>query len=174
VNERRQRPVRALVTGLVILGVLAVSSGCEVRSSVEGAQTAVAVAQTALPMAQTVMPGFQATVQAGATLAVGVMSDPQAVKASLQVLLGGSTVDLKSVPTGAPNDAVTQLTISATDTRGTFGQLDARTRQAAGGAAMLLVAQSYPKAAVSLTVIDSTGGPLVSGTKAPGEAPSLQ
>jgi hypothetical protein len=174
VNERRQRPVRALVTGLVVLSALAVASGCEVKSSVEAAQTAVAVAQTALPMAQTVMPGFQATIQAGATMAVGVMSDPQAVKASLQVLLGGATVDLKSVPAGAPNDAVTQLTISGTDTRGTFGQLDARARQASAGAAMLLVAQSYPKASVSLTVLDSTGGPLVRGTKAPGEAPSLQ
>jgi hypothetical protein len=156
------------------LVVLALGVACDARTSVEGAQTAVAVAQTALPGLQTALPGVQATAQAGATLITGVLSDPVAINAQLQVLLAGATVDLKTTPSGVANDAITQIEITATDTRGTFEQLDARARQAAGGAAMLLAAQYYPNATVALSVVDSSGGALLSGTKALGQTPSLQ
>lgn len=170
----RQRAVHAFLTGLGTLVVLAIGVACDARTSVEGAQTAVAVAQTALPALQTAVPGVQATAQAGATLVTGVLSDPVAINAQLQVLLAGSTVDLKTTPPGVANDAVTQLEITGTDTRGTFAQLDERARQAAGGAAMLLAAQYFPNASVALSVVDSSGASIFSGTKALGEAPSLQ
>jgi hypothetical protein len=174
VNERRQRAARAVVTGLVTLSALALASGCDARTSAEGVQTAVAVAQTALPAVQTVLPGVQATAQAGATAVAGVLSDPQAIIAQLQVLLAGSSVELTTLPAGAGNDVVTEVLISATDTRGALGQLDAHSRQAAAGAAMVVVAQYYPKASISLAVNDSAGAALISGTKAAGQAPTFQ
>ena len=170
-----------MVTGLVVLGALALSSGCDVGASVGGAQTAVVVAQTAvgvaqtaLPAMQTSLPGIQATAQAGATMVAAVMSDPQAINAQLQVLLAGATVEVKPTPAGATGDAVEQLAITGTDTRNSLTQMDSNTRQATAGAALLLVGQYYPKATISLTLVDTKGGPLLSGTKAPGEGPSFQ
>jgi hypothetical protein len=185
VHERRQRrqpgPTRAIATGVSIVAVLALNGGCEARSSIEGAQTAVAVAQTALPglqtalpELQTALPGVQATAQAGATVVSGVLSDPQVINVQLQMLLAGANVDLKTLPRGVANDLVTQVTIDATDTYGSFAQLDARARQAAAGGAILLAAQYYPTAIVSLTVADSDGALLQAGSKAPGQTPSLQ
>jgi hypothetical protein len=141
---------------------------------VEGAQTAVAAAQTALPGLQTALPGVQATAQAGATLVTGVLADPQAISIQLKALLAGSTIDIQTTPTGVPNDQVTRVTVSGTDTQGTFAQVDARGRQAAMVAALLLLGQYYPNASASLSVVDSAGGALVSGSKAPGESPLLQ
>jgi len=172
---------RPVVTGLVILSALAFSSGCDVGASVGGAQTAVTtaqtavgVAQTALPALQTSLPGIQATAQAGATQVAAVLSDPQAINTQLQVLLAGATVVVKPIPADATGSAVTQLDITGTDTRGTLAPMDANARQATAGAALLLVGQYYPRATISLTLIDSKGGPLLSGTKAPGEGPAFQ
>jgi hypothetical protein len=172
---------RPLGTGLLILGALALSSGCDVGGSVGGAQTAVVgaktavdLAQTALPAMQTSLPGIQATAQAGATMVVAVLSDPQAINTQLQVVLAGASIDLKRTPAVSANDAVTQLTITATDTRGTLTQMDATTRQATAEAALLLMSQYYPNATISLTLVDSQGGPLLSGTKAPGQGPAFQ
>ncbi|MDQ6673602.1 MAG: hypothetical protein M3069_23150 [Chloroflexota bacterium] len=180
-NEPRQRTACPLVTGLVVLSALAISSGCDAAASVGGAQTAVTVAQTAvgraqtvLPAVQTSLPGLQATAQAGATQVAAVVSDPQAVNAQLQVLLAGATVVVNPTPAGAKGGAVTRLDISGSDTRGTLGSMDPSARQAAAGAALLLMGQYYPNAAISLTLVDSKGGPLLSGTKAPGEGPSFQ
>jgi hypothetical protein len=170
-----------MATGLVVLGTLALSSGCDVRAPVGGAQTAVTAAQTAvggaqtaLPALQTSLPGIQATAQVSATQIAGVFSDPQAINTQLQVLLAGATIDVKPTPAGAANDAVTELSISAADTRGTLAQMDSSTRQATAGAALLLVGQYYPKATISLTLVDSKGAQLLSGTKAPGGAPAFQ
>jgi hypothetical protein len=172
---------RPLVTGLVILGALTLNSGCDVGASVGGAQTAVTaaqtavgVAQTALPALQTSLPGIQATAQAGATQVAAVLSDPQAINTQLQVLLAGATVVVKPTPADATGSDVTQLDITATDTRGTLAPMDASARQATAGAALLLVGQYYPKAAISLTLVDPKGGPILSGTKAPGEGPAFQ
>ena len=173
-NERRQRVARALAAGLVALGLLILAGGCQAGSSIEGAQTAIAVAQTSLPGLQTALPGLQATAQAGATLVSGVLSDPQAINTQLQAVLVGVTIDARTTPDDASNDAVTQVSVTGTDARGTFAQLDARGRQATATGAMLLLGQYYPNAAIALKVVDSTGGSLISGSKSPGQAPSVQ
>ena len=150
VNERRQRAMCALGTSAVALGLLIFNSACDcpsiqsaqtaitgaqtavigAQTAVTSAQTAVSAVQTLVPGAQTALPGLQATVQAGATSVAGVLGDPQAVATQLQPLLAGASIDVKTTPAGASNDAVTQVTITGTDTRGTFGQLDPSTRQA--------------------------------------------
>jgi hypothetical protein len=150
------------------------AGGCQAGSSLESAQTAITMAQTALPGLQTALPGVQATAQAGATLVSGVLSDPQAINAQLQALLAGVTIEAKTTPDGAANDAVTQVSVTGTDTRGTFAQMDARARQATATGAMLLLAQYYPNASIALTVVDGAGGSLLSGTKSPGQSPSVQ
>jgi hypothetical protein len=174
VNERRQRVAPALGTSIVALGLLTLVGGCQAGSSIESAQTAIAAAQTALPGIQTSLPGVQATAQAGATLISSVLSDPLAINAQLQALLAGVTIDAKMSPDGAANDAVTQISVTGTDARGTFAQMDPRGRQATTMGALLLVGQYYPNAMVSLTVLDGSGGTLASGSKAPGQAPSIQ
>jgi hypothetical protein len=165
---------RALGTSLVAFGLLTLAGGCQAGSSIEGAQTAISVAQTALPGLQTALPGVQATAQAGATLVSGVLPDPQAITAQLQALLAGVTIDARTTPEGAANDAVSQVSITGTDGRGAFAQLDGRMRQATATAAMLLVGQYYPNAAIALSVVDGAGETLVSGSKSPGQAPSVQ
>jgi hypothetical protein len=174
VNERRQRVAPALGTGIVALGLLALGGGCQAGSSIQGAQTAIAGAQTALPDFQTALPGFQATAQAGATLVSGALSDPQAVNAQLQLLLAGVTIDARTTPEGAANDAVSQVNVTGTDTRGTFTQLDARARQATAAGALVLLGQYYPNATVTLMVVDGAGATLAGGSKSPGQSPAVQ
>jgi hypothetical protein len=77
-------------------------------------------------------------------------------------------------PEGAANDAVSQVNVTGTDTRGTFAQLDPRARQATAGAALSLLGQYYPNATIALKIVDGAGGSLLTGSKAPGQAPSLQ
>ena len=169
------------MTSVVALGILALAGGCEARSSIDAAQTAVAVGQTslpglqtALPGLQTALPGLQATAQAGATLVGGVLSDPRAISAQLQALLAGATVDVKTAPEGAANDAVSSVTVMGTDAQGNFAQLDTRSRQATSSGALLVLGQYFPKADISLTVVDGGGSTLISGTKAPGQLPAVQ
>jgi hypothetical protein len=188
VNESRQRALGALSTSAVALGLLIFNSACDISPSIQsaqtavtgaqtavtGAQTAVSAVQTLVPGAQTALPGLQATIQAGATSVAGALADPQTVATQLQALLAGASIDLKATPAGASNDAVTQVAITGTDTRGTFGQLDPSTRQATAGAALQIGGQYFPNATISLSVVDSTGNSLLSGSKAPGQAPSIQ
>jgi hypothetical protein len=156
------------VTSLVVLGLLMLGSACGAGPSIQSAQTAVTGAQTALP-------GLQATAQAGATSVAGVLgADPQAIATQLQALLAGVSVDLQTTPTGASNDAVAQVRITATDTRGAFARLDPSARQAAAGAAMLVSGQYFPNATITLSLVDGAGTTLLSGTKAPGQPPSIQ
>ncbi len=173
-NERRQRVARALATSALAASILALAGGCEARSSIEAAQTAVSVGQTSLPGLQTALPGLQATAQAGATLVGGVLSDPRAISAQLQALLAGSTVEVKTAPDGAANESVTSVTVTGTDSQGTFAQLDTRSRQTTSSGALLVLGQYFPKASISLTVVDSGGVTLISGTKAPGQLPAFQ
>jgi hypothetical protein len=174
VNERRQRLTRALATSTLALSLLALAGGCEARSSIEAAQTAVSVGQTALPGLQTALPGLQATAQAGATLVGGVLSDPRAINAQLQALLAGCTVNVQTAPDGAANESVTSVTVVGTDTQGAFAQLDSRSRQTTSSGALLVLGQYFPKASISLSVVDSGGATLISGTKAPGQLPAFQ
>jgi hypothetical protein len=165
----------------MILGVLVLSSGCDVGASVGGAQTAVVaaqtavnVAQTALPGLQTSLPGIQATAQAGATQVAAVLSDPQAINTQLQLVLAGATIVVTPKPADAANDAVNELAIVGTDTHGTLTQMNPSTREATAGVALRLAAQYYPKATIYLALVDSQGGPLLSGSKAPGADPLFQ
>ena len=152
---------------VVALCVLSLASGCEARSSVEAAQTAVVAAQTALP-------GAQATAQAGATLVSVAVSAAQPLVATLQGLMAGASVQVHITPDGADAQAVTSVDIEGTDVQGTLQQIDARTRQAAVAAALLAAAQYYPNASIALKVDDASGAPLVSGSLAPGQSPSVQ
>lgn len=181
VNERRQRVARPIVTGFTILGMLALGSGCDVGPSVGSAQTAIVVAQTAVNVAQTALPGLQtslpaiqATAQAGATQVAAVLSDPQAINAQLQLVLAGATIVVTPKPPEAARDAVSELAIVGTDTRNTLSQMDPSSRQTTAGIALQLAAQYYPKATIYLALVDSHGGPLLSGSKAPGEDPAFQ
>jgi hypothetical protein len=167
VNRGRQRAWVPVVTGLVVLAGLGLSAGCEARSSVEAAQTAVVAAQTVLPAAQS-------TAQAGATLVAGIVTDVQTVNGQLQALLGGVQVALSVSPPGAANDAATSVELAATDATGRFGQLDQPSRQAAASGALVLLGQYYPNANLTLTVRDPAGVTLISGSRAPGQAPRLQ
>ncbi|HEX8969780.1 MAG TPA: hypothetical protein VF937_17995 [Chloroflexota bacterium] len=166
-NKGRQRAVPGLVAFLAALAALAAGSGCEARSSVEAAQTAIVAAQT-------VVPGAQATALAGATLVSGALADSQAILAMLQPLLAGASVELTKEPSDAANDAVTDVSIAATDSLGSFAQIDPASRQAAARAALALAGAYYPNATISLSVVDGSGASLVSGTRAAGEAPLLQ
>src|ERR1051325_8700577 len=49
-------------------------------------------------------------------------------------ILAGAAVNVDTQPAGAANDAVTEVTIGATDTRGTLAQLDAISRRKIGRA----------------------------------------
>jgi hypothetical protein len=129
------------------LAVLAIS-GCQARSSVEAAQTAVTAAQT-------------------------VVSE-SGVLPRLQSVLVGSNVEVRTSPDGATNDAVTDVTITATDADGRLAQIDPRARQAAVAAALAAAGQTYPNATISLEVVDGSGIALISGSKAPGEAPTVE
>ena len=126
-----------------MIAVIALSvAGCQARSSVEAAQTAVVAAQTALPVAQ-----------------VGL--------GQLETLLGGASVSVKTTPDGADGSSVTDVAITGTDTRGSLSQLDPTARQAGAEAALALVAQHYPNAKITLTVVDAAGATLVSATRMP-------
>jgi hypothetical protein len=177
------------VTSLVAVGLLMLGSACDAGPSIQsaqtavtgaqtaaaGAQTAVAAVQTLVPGAQTALPGLQATAEAGATSAAGVLgADPQAIAIQLQALLAGVSVDLQTTPSGASNDAVAQVRIIGTDTRGTFARLDPSARQAAAGAAMLIGGEYFPNATITLSLVDGAGNTLLSATKAPGQPPSIQ
>jgi hypothetical protein len=101
----------------------------------------------------------------------GVLSDPQMIAAQLQALLAGVTIEARTTPSGVANEAVRQVSVTGTDAHGIFSQLAPKARQATGTAAMMLLGQYYPNAAIALTVVDEAGASLVSGSKSPGEAP---
>jgi hypothetical protein len=159
----RQRVVRPILAALITFGGLA----CGANNSLEAAQTAVVAAQT-------VLPGAQATAQAGATLVSNAVTVAQPVFLAVQGLLQGVSLNVTTSPPGAENDAVTDVTIQGTDTAGRLGGIDAQTRQTAAAAALVAVGQYYPKANVSLTVVDASGNTLVSGSLAPGQSPTVQ
>jgi len=143
VKQARQR-------ALCGLALLVLACGCEARSSVEAAQTAVVAVQTVVPISQSTL------------------------STALQGLLAGANLSVSTSPEGASNDAITDVSISATDTQNALAQIDPRARQAAVSGALGLAAQYYPNATISLTVTDTSGTTLVSGSKAPGQAASVQ
>ncbi len=129
--------------------IMLVLCGCQAQSSVEAAQTALVVGQSAL-----------ATVQ------------PYMVM--LQGALAGASLDVKITPEGAlPQDA-TDVHIQATDAQGNLAQVDTATRQAAANAALLAASQYFPNATIQLNVVDASGAILVTGSKVPGQTPSVQ
>ena len=109
-----------------------------------------------------------------AQAAATVLPDTQGILPSLQALLGGAALDVKTMPEGAAKEWVTDVTIKATDRTGTLAQLDTRARQAAATAALLSAAQYYPNATIALTIADGSGGTLVNGRKSAGGSPEVQ
>jgi hypothetical protein len=167
VAMNRQRVLRSVGAALLTLGALAGGTACGADNSLQAAQTAVTAAQT-------VMPGAQATAQAGATLVSNVVSTAQPVILMLQGLLQGASLNVTTMPDGAQPGDVTAVSIDGTDNQGRLGQIDQQTRQTAVAAALVAVGQYYPKATVTLKVVDGSGDTLVTGSVAPGEAPSVQ
>jgi hypothetical protein len=163
----RQRVVRPILAALIVFGVLASGAACGANNSLEAAQTAVVAAQT-------VLPGAQATAQAGATLVSNAVTIAQPVFLALQGLLQGVSLNVTTSPPGAESNAVTDVSIQGTDTDGRLVAIDAQTRQTAAAAALVAVGQYYPKANVSLTVVDASGNTLVSGNLSPGQSPTVQ
>jgi hypothetical protein len=92
----------------------------------------------------------------------------------LQGLLQDVSLKVTTVPDGAQPGDVTEVSIQGTDSQGRLGQIDALARQAAVSAALAAVQQYYPKATISLTVVDASGNVLVSGSTAPGASPSVE
>ena len=120
------------------------AGGCQARTSAEAAQTAVAVAQTALPS----LPSFTDQVRP---------------------LLPGVAIDVRTTPADAPNEAVSEVTISGADGAGALAQVDPRAREAAASAAMGLASRYYPNARIVLDIRDRQGAPLVQASRAPGD-----
>jgi hypothetical protein len=92
----------------------------------------------------------------------------------VQGLLRDISVKITTVPDGAQPADVTDVSIDGTDNQGKLGQIDLQTRQTAAAAALVAVSQYYPKATVTLDVVDGSGNTLVSGSMAPGEQPAVQ
>src|ERR1051326_4131651 len=136
---------RILATALAIVAVL--GAACEARSSVEAAQTAIVAVQTAGPGAQ-------------------------ALVTTMQGLLQGASVEVRTTPEGAQASDVTSVTIEATDSLGTLTQTDSRLRQVAATGALAAAAQYFPNATITLTVSGADGTALVSGSVAPGQSRS--
>jgi hypothetical protein len=146
VNKPRQ------FVALVVVCTCAVVAGCQARSTPEAVQTAIGVAQaaaTALPDTQGLLP-------------------------SLQLLLGGVSLDVKTAPDGAAKEWVTEVQIRGTDATGTLTQLDERARQTAVAAALAAAAQYYPNATISLTVVDGSGASVLTARKPQGKPPEFQ
>jgi hypothetical protein len=146
---------------------LGTSAGCQARSTIDAAQTAVSAAQTALP-------GAQATAQAAATAVSDTLATAQPVIQTVQGLLSGASLEVTTTPEGAEPATVTDVVVTGTDSHATLAQLDPRARQAAASAALLALGQYYPNATIHLKVVDASGAPLVSGTRSPGQQPSVQ
>jgi hypothetical protein len=163
----RQRAIRPVAAALLTVGVLAGATACGADNSLEAAQTAVTVAQTVVPRAQ-------ATAQSGATLVSNAITTAQPVILMVQGLLRDISIKITTVPDGAQPADVTDVSIDGTDNQGRLGQIDAETRQTAAAAALVAVSQYYPKATVTLDVVDGSGNTLVSGSMAPGEQPAVQ
>ena len=87
----------------------------------------------------------------------------------LRPLLAGVALDIQTTPPEAPNDAVTQVTISGADSSGALTQLDPRARDGAASAALVLASRYYPRATIVLEVRDTTGATLIKASRAPGD-----
>ncbi|MBV9583110.1 MAG: hypothetical protein JO057_31370 [Chloroflexi bacterium] len=160
----RQRAARSGLGALLVLGVLAGGTACGANNSIEAAQTAITAAQT-------VLPGAQATAVAGATVVSNVVTAAQPVVVAIQGLLQGVSVTVTTSPPGADSGSVTDVAIQGTDSAGRLGQIDSQARQTAVATALIAVSQYYPKANITLTVVDDSGNTLISGSMAPGQSP---
>jgi hypothetical protein len=158
---------RGALLALLVLASLGCASGCQARSSVEAAQTAIVAAQT-------VLPGAQATAQAGATLVSIAVANAQPVVAALQAMLQGVSVQVKITPEGAQPADVTDVSIEGTDAQNRLSQVDSVTRQAAASAALAVAQQYYPNATITLKVNDTSGASLLDASVAPGQTPDVQ
>ena len=128
----------------VVLALTVAAVGCQARSSMEAAQTAVTVAQTAIPALPTGLPS---------------------IADQIRPLLGNALIDIRTTPDDAASDAVTNLTITGTDVTGTLSQLDTRARDGAANAALLLASRYYPRATIVLDVRDASGATLVHASR---------
>jgi hypothetical protein len=133
------------------------------------------VAPTAASSAATAVAQVQATAEPVATRVAGALT--QLAPPDVGRLVGttmGATIDITTAPPGAPNDQVTQATLSGIDQNGAFGRLDQQARRAFASAGLQLARQAYPRAQLDLTVDDANGGRLLSATYPPGGSPTYQ
>jgi hypothetical protein len=157
--RQRRRHVAALIGLAGVLGAAACSQAAS--NDVRSAATAFA--------------GVQATVQPVGTRVADALSRLQPT--DLGRLIGttmGANVEITIAPPGAPNDQVTQATLNGTDRTGAFGRLDDQARRSFAGAALQLARQAYPKATITLKVVDGAGTSLLAATFPPGGQPEFQ
>jgi hypothetical protein len=157
--RQRRRHLRAL---LLVAGVLCVAA-CSPAASNDVRSAATAFA------------GVQATVQPVSTRVADALTRLQPT--DLGRLIGttmGATIEVSVTPPGAANDQVTQATLNGTDRTGAFGRLDEQARRSFAGAALQLARQAYPKATITLNVVDSSGARLLAATYPAGGQPAFQ
>jgi hypothetical protein len=182
VYERRQR---AWLAGVVAFGVFATGACTPVAPTASPTSTpapgptpqgAISNAQTAVTSAQTALPAAQGTVQAVATSAASVAASPQfqyITQVLSSILGGGVQLQIDQQPPDAPTAQVTSLRLKATDTSGAFSGLDKEGREKTAGVVLLAASQFYPQATVDLLIVDGNDRTLMTGTRQPGQSPTL-
>ena len=172
----------ALGTGVVAFGILATGACTPVSPTSSGPgstptpqppiEGALSGARTAVTGAQTVLPAAQGTVQAAAT---AVSPQVQYVLGILTSILGGGVqVQMEQQPPDAPNTQVKTVRLRATDARGAYASLDRNGREKTAEAVLLATSQFYPQATIDLLIVDGADRTLMTGSRAPGQAPKLE
>jgi hypothetical protein len=160
-NKPRQR--RGLRAAAIVAAGMLSAAACSPAASNDVRSAATAFA------------GVQATAQPVATRVADALTRLQPT--DLGRLIGttmGATIEISLSPPDVPNDQVTQATLNGTDRTGAFGRLDDQARRSFAGAALQLARQAYPRATITLNVVDSSGTRLLGATYPPGGEPAFQ
>jgi len=160
-NKPRQR--RGLCAAVVLAAGVLGAAACSQAASNDVRSAATAFA------------GVQATAQPVTTRVADALSRLQPT--DLGRLIGtslGATVEISITPPDVPNDQVTEASLNGTDRTGAFGRLDEQARRSFAGAALQLARQAYPKATITLNVVDGAGARLLAATYPAGGQPAFQ
>lgn len=130
--------------------------------------------QTVVPAAEATLAALLPTVQASVPTIAAVVTSEEIQRAlqPLGALLGGSQLQVETVPAGVlPTDAST-VRISGQDSTGQLRQVDRTILFLATQSALIALSQVAPQATLELA-LQSSGQPVVTGTRTPGNAPSV-
>jgi hypothetical protein len=136
------------------------------------------VADALATEASTVVSGAADNARATVSAAVGTAAadvlssgDLGALLRSTSQTLAGLNFTRVQTPADAPPESVSSLTLQATDISGSFTRLGGSGCQAAVTAALTTVGGVYPHASITMTVLNTDGSAIASGTKLPGKHP---